>query len=169
MDGNMPNSTAGSRPNLTLWVALGIPAVTIVASVITLYMAATRAEPELPANYHWEGAALDADLAKSERAAAMGVAVQLRLSDDGTIEATFRANNPADPPAQLSLHLTHATLPSHDRQLTLQRDADGIYRGSTTAIPRAHWLLELGVPDEWRVRGNLPATAREILLGRAPE
>ena len=163
----MTTATPHSRPNLTLWVAIGIPVLTIIASVITVYVAAIRAEPELPANYHWEGAALDADIARSDRAAELGVAAQLRFTDDGRIEATLRTHSAADQPAQLSLRLTHATLPEQDRQLTLQREADGIYRASTAAIPRAHWLLELGVPGQWRVRGNLPATSRDVLLGRA--
>jgi len=168
MEGSMSTARTNSTPNVTLWVAIGIPVLTIFASVATLYVAAIRAEPELPSNYHWEGAALDADTLRSERAAELGVAVQLRLGDDGRIEADMRTRNPADQPAQLSLHLTHATLPAEDRQLTLQREADGVYRARTMAIPQAHWLLELGVPGEWRVRGNLPAKSREMLLGRAP-
>ncbi len=167
MEGNMTTAKTDSRPNATLWVAIGIPALTIVASIITVYIAVVRAEPELPANYQWEGAALDADVVKSTRAAELGVAVQLRVTDDGQIEAHLRTHSAADQPAQLSLRLTHATLPAQDRQLTLQRQADGVYRARTEAIPRAHWLLELGVPGQWRVRGNLPATSRDILLGRS--
>ena len=168
MEGNMTTAQTDSRPNATLWVAIGIPALTIVASIVTVYVAAIRAEPELPANYHWEGAALDADIARSDRAAELGVAVQLRVTDDGQIEAHLRMDSAADHPAQLALRLTHATLPAQDRQLTLQRQADGVYRARTEAIPRAHWLLELGVPEQWRVRGNLPATSRDILLGQSP-
>jgi hypothetical protein len=163
----MATARTDSGPNAALWLAIGIPVLTIIASVVTLYVAAIRAEPELPPNYHWEGSALDADIARSERAAALGVTVLLRLGDDGRIEADLRTHDPADQPAQLSLLLTHATLPAQDRRLTLQRDADGVYRARTAAIPRAHWLLELGVAGRWRVRGNLPATSRSTLLGRA--
>lgn len=157
-----------SGPNVTLWVVVGIPALTILASLFTLYVSVVRAEPELPSNYHSEGAELDADLARSERAAELGVTVRLRLDHDGMIEAVLRMHSPSDQPAELALHLTHATFAAEDRRVTLRRHEDGVYRARTAAIPPAHWLLEIGVPEQWRVRGNLPATSRTILLGRAP-
>ncbi len=162
-------STADShRPNIALWVSIAVPALTIVASVITLYVSAIRAEPELPANYHWEGAALDTDIAEAARAQELGVTGQLRIDSNNGIAVDLRVHDPASRPASLDLRMTHATLPALDRQITLQRDADGVYRAHADSLPNGHWLIELGVRGQWKVRGDLPAGRRSLTLGRAP-
>lgn len=163
----MSTADSSRRPNAALWVSIAVPAATIVASIITLYVSAIRAEPELPANYHWEGAALDTDIAEAARAKERGVAVQLRLDPDGGIDADLRLHDAAAMPASVDLRLTHATLPALDRQITLRRDADGVYRARTDAIPDGHWLIELGVREQWKVRGDLAAGRRSLALGRA--
>jgi hypothetical protein len=68
-----------SRANPALWAMIGIPAATVVASAITLMMAYGGAEPELPARYAWEGAALDQDIARAARARELGLGAELGL------------------------------------------------------------------------------------------
>jgi hypothetical protein len=156
------------RPNLVLWVSIGVPLATIVASAITLYVSYSKAEPELPAQYSWEGSALDADLARAAEAQRLGAAVDLDFSADGLVQARLQfANGAQDPPSTLELRLTHATLPALDRSVTLARDsADGHYSAKLEALARGHWLVQLDAGKQWRLRKEFDAPTLAVRLGR---
>jgi hypothetical protein len=161
----------GGRPNPAFWAMIGIPAATILASAATLFLAYGGAEPPLPARYAWEGAALDHDLARSERARALGLGVTLDLAADGRIVAQVTRRDPAATAADgthaagLRLHLTHATRPEADRSLTLRPSgAQGRYEGRTDKLPAARWLLQLD-GDTWQLRGRLETPAASVRLG----
>lgn len=162
------NSTApASRRIPALWVVIGIPLATIVASIITVTMAFRESEPELPAQYPWEGAALDQDLARAERARELGLAASLRFTTSGGVIVQLSTGSPgAALPERLELQATHVTLPSRDRAWTLRRDAGGQYRADGAALDRGPWLLQLSAGD-WRIRGRLEAGRGELRLGPA--
>jgi hypothetical protein len=158
------------RANLALWAMLGIPAATVVASAITLVMAYGGAEPELPARYAWEGAALDQDIARATRARELGVGAGLALAGSGRIVlrlAVATASTYTRPPA-LMLHLTHATRPALDRSVTLARvEGTDRYEARTDdPLPPGRWLVQLD--DDrggWRLRGRLETPGVAARLG----
>ena len=154
------------RANPALWAMIGIPLATVVASVFTLWLAYSGAEPELPERYAWEGAALDRDVGRAGRARALGLAATLEIADEGRIAVVL--DPAAAPPSEgLALHLTHATRPQADRSLRLSRtDTPGRYEGRTERLPAARWLVQL--EDErggWQLRGRLETPANAVRLG----
>jgi hypothetical protein len=62
------------------------PLFAVVASILLVFVSLRGAEAELPANYSWEGAALDQDLQRARRAEALG-AVRLEFAADGRLVA----------------------------------------------------------------------------------
>lgn len=171
MDASVPAvpPPARRRANPALWAMLGIPAATVVASAITLMMAYGGAEPELPARYAWEGAALDQDIARASRARALGLGAELGL--DGTERVVLKIAGAKVSAGTLSptltLHLTHTTRPALDRSVTLAQVAGtDRYEGRMDdPLPAARWLIQL---DDgrggWRLRGRLetPGTAARL-------
>lgn len=166
-----------SRANPALWAIVGIPAATVVASAITLMMAYGGAEPELPARYVWEGAALDRDIARASRARELGLGAELGFREGGravlrlTGTAT-RAPSPSDgatgrAPRTLTLHLTHATRPALDRSVTLTAVAGtDRFEGRLGALPAARWLVQLDDDrGAWRLRGRLETPSGAVRLG----
>jgi hypothetical protein len=161
-------SSAGANP--ALWAMIGIPAATVVASIITLAMAFGGAEPELPERYAWEGAALDQDLARATRARELGLGAELGFVEGGRV--VLRLDGAAVPdytaPQSLTLHLTHATRPESDRSVTLTRSAVGDrYEGLIgSSLPDARWLIQLDdARGEWRLRGRLETPGAVARLG----
>jgi hypothetical protein len=152
-----------------LWPIIGIPLMAIVASVLLVWQATDSADPELPAHYFTEGRALDDDIARGERALQIGVALQLEFARSGEVVADLafpqRALHAA--PAALEVRVTHATLPARDRQLSLQRSPDGLYRGRTAPLEGGPWLVQVDDAGTWRLRGRLKGDAGALRMGVA--
>ncbi len=155
-------------PIPVLWIVVGVPLTTILASIITVWVSLSGAEPELPAYYHSEGLELDADLARARRAAELGVSAELAVTADGAAMVALRFASPqAKAPEELTLRLTHATLADRDRTWVLERGSDGLYRGRAATPGDGPWLVQIDAVDDWRLRGRLPATATQRRLGAA--
>lgn len=190
----MPPDEPGSRANPVLWIMLGVPAAAVCASLLTLFLAVRGSEPPLPAQYAWEGMALEHDQARAMRAAALGAAATLDFESPGRLRVELAFAAPAAvPPPVLAMRLTHATLPALDRSLRLVRNAvSGAYVVDLPTLQRGHWLVELaaatpraaGAPgsgtvtgsasarhasiapgDDWRLRGEFKAPASSVRLG----
>ena len=155
-----------SRANPVLWAMIGIPAVTVLASAYTLWLAFGDAEPKLPKRYAWEGAALERDIERAARAEAQGIAVTLEIAADGRITGLL-VPAPTTPGAALTLHLTHATRTEGDRSVRLEpTGTPGRYEGRLAPLPAARWLVQL--EDErggWQLRGRLETPGTAVHLG----
>ncbi|MCU0759059.1 MAG: FixH family protein [Steroidobacteraceae bacterium] len=166
-----PPEAAGGRTfaNPVVWVAIGVPLFAVVASILLVFVSVRRAEPELPANYSWEGAALEQDLARAGRAAALGATLGLEFAADGRLRARLAFRDAAQPrPARLVVHLTHSTLPALDRRFELALDAaTGAYVAALPPLQRGHWLIEVGDGEVggWRLRERFLAPATHVGLG----
>ncbi len=162
----MSHTDTARRTIPVLWLVLGIPLATIAASAITLWLAVTGAEPELPAYYYSEGLELDADLARARRAVELGIGAELHIATHGAATLALSMDAPgATAPEALTLRLTHATLPHRDRSWLLRRGADGLYRGQAPAPGDGPWLVQLDAGEQWRLRGRLTTTGARLRLG----
>ncbi len=159
---------SATRHHPIFWAMIGIPAAAVLASFYTLYLAVSGSEPELPPQYVSEGAALDADLARAQRAIDAGITVRLDWlppTRPAVIEATYNARSGLPAPRRLSVRLTHATLPSLDQTLELTRiEGTDRYRADIDSSPPGAWLIEVAAAD-WRLRGRLESTRGSIALG----
>lgn len=156
-------------PNLVVWVAIVVPALAVLASALTLYLAVAGREPELPAQYAVEGATLDVDLERGARARALGVALTLDLGTADLVRARLETASAGPAPESLRLRLTHATLPRLDRDLQLVREAGTTrdYVARIEPLPKGHWLVQVDSGEEWRIRGEFDAPVSLVALGAA--
>jgi hypothetical protein len=143
-----------SNPVLVLVITL--PLLAVAGSFVSLALAVTRGDRELPKDYHWEGASLEADQQHEARAAQLHIGAMLAF-DAGTQRCIVTLRGAA--PDALHLRLTHPTQDAADVQMTLPRES-GRYSAPCKALPVAHWWLELADDQShWllrtRLRGNL--------------
>lgn len=150
-----PESAAGAIP--VLWVVFGVLAFTVVASAFLVFAAFRGHDPEMPADYHWEGAGLEADLARATEARRLGARVTLDFSSSGLLKADVSFVDPGQAiPTAVELRLTHATLPERDRAVRLTGGGEaGRYVARFEALPPGHWLVQVGDGSTWRLRGGL--------------
>jgi hypothetical protein len=152
-----------ANPVLVLVIAL--PLLAVVASFVSLALAVTRGDSELPKNYHWEGGALDRDQESEARAARLHIAGTLGF-DPAAQQCTLVLRGAA--PAALRLTLAHPTVTSLDRHVLLHPSGDH-YAAPCSALPAAHWWLELSdEQDGWLLRARLHGDLHEpVQLGAA--
>jgi hypothetical protein len=131
--------------NPVLVLALGIPLLAVIASFLTLFLAIAKPDGELPEQYHWEGFKLDRDFEQSKRAAALNVRATVTRTQAGICRLELSVKD--TPPAALTLVLTHATQPGHDRTLNLTRASlkheGASYEAPCVPVPNAHWRVSL--------------------------
>ncbi len=154
-------------PNPVLWLAIGVPAATVLASALTLFVAYRGADPELPAQYVTEGAPLDADLAQAQRAREQGVTLQFDLSAGDRLRIEYRSAAGLPNPEYLRLRLTHATRPELDRDIRVGREAGrtDAYTAAMPPLERGHWLVQAEESGRWRLRGEIDAPRMRWSLG----
>lgn len=144
------------------------PAMVIVASFVTLWLAISSNDGLVSEEYYKKGLAINQTLALSERARTLGLEAGLRLTLDSA-SVRLRAQDPAfTAPTRIRVTISHPTRAGLDQSqlLTLH---EGRYGGPFRLPAAGHWLVL--VEDEarsWRILGNvvLPA-AGETLLGDA--
>jgi uncharacterized protein len=149
--------------NPVLWLVIALPLLAVAASFASLTLAITRGDQELPKNYHWEGGAFDRD--QQQLALAARRQISATLAVDVTLQrCTVRLQGAA--PATLQLQLTHPTAMSADRRIILRRSGD-VYLAPCTALPDAHWWLELADDaDQWLLRARARGTLQQpVTLG----
>jgi hypothetical protein len=130
------------------WFIISIPAGTVVAAMITIYLAISGADPLVTDDYYKEGLAINLDKSRLDRAAELNITVRMNLADSN-VELQFAPQSVA--PQQLRLELTHPTKAELDKHILLLQEADGIFRGSYGEVQEGvNWLLHLYPDDrEW--------------------
>ncbi len=160
------------KANPVLWITLGLPAITVVASFLMLGTALRHPDNELPEQYHWEGLRLDRDFARAEQATALGVRASFQgLGAPGRCGMTLVMAAVA--PDSISLALTHGTRPALDQRVEFRKISERRGQASYVAECRAaadgHWRAELSDPGGvWSIRQNLRGSlSRAALQARA--
>jgi hypothetical protein len=158
--------------NPALIATIVIPAFAIAASVATVGVAVLYGDRELPEQYHWEGFRLDRDFALAERARELDVRIAFgRIGAGGTCSADLDLRGPAS--GTLTLRLTHATLPVHDRFVELRRVSasehgaltHAHYAAACEALPEGHWRLEISDSQMgWSIRQSVAGTVNGLSI-----
>lgn len=148
----MTSSVNEKGPNPVFWLVWTLPALAVVASFTSLYFALRGGDVPLPANYHWEGQAIDADQTLQERAKVLGIAAVLQYDRaSGQCRVLLRG----DAPAQLRVDLAHPTEPVNDRHWIMSRDDTG-YHSACTPPANAHWWLQISDSSgHWQLRARV--------------
>lgn len=137
------------------WILIAGPAVVVVASMITLWLAITSADGLVTEDYYRKGLAINQTLASSERAQMLELGVDVSLTQDGI---SLRLNSPVPGfvlPQQIRVTISHPTRAGLD-QTQLLTLADGRYIGKFQLPATGHWvvLVEDGAKS-WRIMGNI--------------
>jgi hypothetical protein len=148
------------------WILMSGPFFVVVAALVSAWIAVKTSDGLVADDYYKQGLAVGQTLARSERAAEMGLAAKLRLHVDGaTIHLAARQSSFVMP-AALRITLSHPTRAGLDSEQILVRQGD-LYVGKVRLPAAGHWLIL--IEDEgqtWRLMGSvvLPA-AGEVVIG----
>jgi hypothetical protein len=137
------------------WFIISLPATAVLAGLVTLYIATVNRDTLVKDDYYKEGLALNQDLARSRRAADLGITADLAY-DPGTGDVELTTAGIPGEAERLTLVLLHPTLPHQDLSLVITRSADGRYRARLPSLRPANWRVQLFPDDaDWRIEARL--------------
>jgi hypothetical protein len=146
------------------WIVIGLLTVTVVASMYTLYIAASTTDSLVADDYTKQGRGINQRLAKDKEAERLGVVLQTQWSRiDGDlirIKVHFKAADTAAlTPDYLKMQLAHPTLANRDISASLVQIAPGIYQTQISNLGNGNWHSAIeDANGRWRVRGRLEVT-----------
>jgi hypothetical protein len=130
------------------WMVWGIPALTIVAGLVTWWIAAQRADSNVAEDWYKRGMAINRSLERESRAQALGLKAELTLA--GEHDLRLRLDGGDALPSAVTVVLTHPVRAEQDRHLTLDRQADGAYRTVSPRVGAGTWGVSIEAHD-WKI------------------
>lgn len=142
------------------WFLMAIPAVAVVAGLVTLWLAVSTWDGLVVDDYYQEGKTIEKTIARSVRAEELGLAAELWIRSDEVSLSLSAASGVTLPPTVL-LTIAHPTRGGRD-QVLLLKPRDGLFVAPVAPLSAGRWLIQM--EDEsrsWRMNGtvNVPADA----------
>jgi hypothetical protein len=128
------------------------PTIAIVAGSFVAYLAVSRPDAMVVADYYKQGKAINQDLRRDRVASDLRLTFQARY-DAKSGEFSGAIDSGGVPVvAPLHLYLAHPTQPDKDLQLLLQPDAGGRFSAALPRLEATHWQVVVeGARREWRL------------------
>jgi hypothetical protein len=136
------------------WFIISIPALTIVAAMITITIAVKTNDGLVVDDYYKEGLAINEDKQRVRKAAALEISAELSLDENGMIRARLPETVSALP--FLMLTLTHPGDASKDLELPLANIGNALFTSKDPLTGTAiNWHVVITPPDtDWKLSGR---------------
>lgn len=153
-------------------MVLGPLILTIVTSLIFVYIAVSGADQRVVDDYYTEGKAINHRFEADKLAAALGVGAQVTL-DTISSEALVELSGLTVLPDQLTLYFSHPVKATDDLTVQLKKVNASRYRVDLPKQLAGRWYLQLtptnATPDQkWRLVGELDLN-QQLTITLAPE
>ncbi|MBI5921603.1 MAG: FixH family protein [Betaproteobacteria bacterium] len=152
------------------WLLISGPAIVIVASMVTLWLAIKSSDGLVTEDYYKKGLAINQTLALTGRAQQLELEAGVSLKLDSINVRLSSKQTSFVPPPQIRVTVSHPTRAGLDQSQILSL-AEGRYSGKFRLPATGHWVVLLEDDARtWRMLGNimLPA-AGETVIGSRPE
>ncbi len=150
------------------WILMAGPAAVVVAGFVTLALAVTSFDGLVADDYYRQGLGVNRDIARDERAGALGVSAAVHFNADRSeVRVVLSPRGAAG--ASLRLRLVHPTRAGEDQSIVLAATTPGAYAGGVAPLRQGHWRLSLEDPaGTWRVAGDWSAAQDATTLASHP-
>jgi len=137
-----------------VWLIAGLPAIAVVASFTTYFIAAHDPDSLVKANYRKEGFALVETATEADKKAAeLGLLARMTVSN-GRLELTLKSRL-AKVPARVVLTIIHPTKESQDIHLLLAGYQGETFIADIPEVGKGKRILVLEPEDRsWRIAGQ---------------
>ena len=154
-----------------VWLLIAIPLSAVIMGIVMLTLAIQSYSGLVVDDYYRKGKQINRVLARDRFAYELGLAADITLQGDGTVEVRFDQGVQVIPGDKIELALVHATRPGLDRSLQLEKVDTYLLAGSLDLQGEGRWNLFLHTPD-WRLTGSLQypkQSVAELLPNYVPE
>lgn len=143
------------------WIIIGMLSTTVVASLVTVYIAASTHDSLVVDDYTKQGKAINQRLERDREAERLGIVITPTLEflegDLIRIRLAYKAaDSQAIAPEFLRLTLSHPTLANQDVSLSLVQVGPGLYQAQVAGLPAGRYYSFTEDPHaKWRVKSRL--------------
>ena len=135
------------------WILMSLPATSVVLGFTLLYLAISSDDGLVVDDYYKQGRAIDQTIARSVRAADLGLSAELRFAA-GELVVRLTANDLSEQPEELLVTLVHPTQAGFDQVLRASRDGDQLV-ARFAPLSAGRWLIQIEDREkQWRLRGE---------------
>lgn len=136
------------------WLLMAGPAVVVVASAITLWLAIVSNDGLVADDYYKQGLTINQTLSRDATARALAYRAQVVF--DADFRAVAVTLESAAPPANLVLRIVHPTRPGLDLVLPMTASSAGRYEAGFPALIAGRWHLILEDRERtWRLATDI--------------
>lgn len=136
------------------WFIISIPALTVVAAMITIVIAVRSADGLVGDDYYKQGLAINQVLHRDTQAQLLGMEADVLFSPEGNVVEIRLSGERI--PALITVKFMHATIPELDQTVQLDALGQGIYRGPVMPFAAGKWYVNIESGDgDWRLSGVL--------------
>ena len=140
------------------WVLIGLPTSVVIASITTYFLAINGMDSVISKDYYKEGLAVNADLERDKKAAALGLSADIAI-DGQNVTMSLSAKDPATIKSlagqPILLEIENLSFQDKDLSASLVPKGDGVWQGKIPAnMSQATWLARVIGPD-WRISDRL--------------
>lgn len=136
------------------WILMSGPAAVVVAGLATAYLAVVSFDGLVADDYYRQGLGINRDIARDDRARALGVVAAVAFNDDRS-EVRVAISPPSAAGTSLRLRLVHPTRPGEDQSIVLGALTPGVYDGFVAPLRDGLWRISVEDPaGGWRVAGT---------------
>jgi hypothetical protein len=145
------------------WFIISLPALTIVAAMITITIAVKTDDGLVVDDYYKEGLAINEDKQRIRKAAALEISAELSLDENGMIRARLPETVSALP--FLMLRLTHPGDASKDLELPLANTGNALFTSKDPLTGTGiNWHVVITPPDtDWKLSGRWRPDAMDTI------
>ena len=154
----MPHKMTAQKPwykHRWPWLLMMGPALVVVAGIYTTYLAFAHPDALVVDDYYKQGKAINQDLSRDRKAAAMELDASLRY-DPASDKLVGTVRSQKQPFAgKLYVSLVHSTQPLKDLKLETQADRQGSFAIAVPMLDIARWNVVVeGEQRDWRLAGE---------------
>lgn len=143
------------------WVLIGLPTSVVIASITTYFLAINGMDSVISKDYYKEGLAVNADLTRDKKAAALGLMADITIDGEKvTMKLSAREPSTMKSLAGQPIMFELENLSFQDRNLNapLIPTEEGVWSGKISAkAAQATWHARIIGPD-WRITQRLENT-----------
>ncbi len=136
------------------WLVFSIPLLTIVAGVITYFIAADQPHNLVKDDYFKEGLAVNRSLDKIKNASELGLKATLTQDiENQLLKLALDSLQPVE--AQVVVTLSHPTQSKLDRVIKMESVSKNEFLGQLPELPAAYWYVSITDDQgEWEIKSR---------------
>lgn len=148
------------------WFLIAGPAIVVVASFVTLWLAIKSSDGLVADDYYKKGLAINRTLDRTNNAKSRGMVADAKFTAERIV---IKLHSSEDLPGKIRVTIAHPTRAGFD-QMVLLSGIGGLYQGAVAPLTAGHWqILIADEANTWRLAAEIQLPEQQQITIRPTE